>query len=296
MKVFVTGASGFIGSAVVQELQSAGHQVLGLARSDKSADALSAAGAQVLRGDLEDLDSLRSGATQSDAIAHLAFIHDFSKFAENAEIDRRAIEAMGSVILGTEKPLVATSGTALFPSGQLAVESDVPASGHHPRVASEEAVAALAAQDVRASLIRLSPSVHDKGDHGFVPMLIQLAKEKGVAAYIGEGNNVWPAVHRLDAARLYRLALEKGATGATYHGVGERGVRFGDIAAVIGKRLNVPVVSLTPEEAKEHFGWFAYFTGVDNPTSSEWTRQQLGWEPKGIGLLEDIDSDYYFGQ
>jgi len=293
MRIFVTGATGFIGTAIVLELIRAGHQVLGLARSDAGAKSLAAAGAEVHRGHLEDLDSLRRGAAEADGVIHAAFIHDFSKFQENCEIDRRAVGALGAALAGSDRPLIVTSGTALLTPGRVGVE-DAPLSNSIPRVASEEAAGALAAQGVRVVVLRLPPSVHGEGDHGFVPLLIQVAREKGVAAYIGDGLNRWPAVHRFDAAHLYRLAIEKAAGGAKLHGVAEEGVPFREIAEVIGRRLNIPVVSLSPEEAANHFGWFAHFAGIDSPASSQQTREQMGWEPKEIGLIADIDRPSYF--
>lgn len=293
MRVFVTGATGFIGSAIVQELIGAGHQVLGLARSEAAAAALIAAGAQVHRGDLEDLDSLRSGVAMSDGVIHTAFNHDFSNFKASCETDRRAIEALGATLEGTDRPLVITSGTGLLAPGALATEATMQTSGS-PRVASEEAATAIAAKGVHVSVVRLPPSVHGDGDHGFVPMLIGFARKKGVSVYLGEGLNRWPAVHRLDAARLFRVALEKGSAGARYHGVAEEGVLFKEIAVVIGKRLNVPVVSRAHAEAADHFGWFAHFAAIDNRASSQQTREQLGWQPTGPGLIEDIDRDSYF--
>ncbi len=293
MKIFVTGASGFIGSAIVRELQAAGHQVLGLARSDQSAKSVAAAGAQVHRGSLEDLDSLRSGAAASDGVIHMAFIHDFANYGPAAEADKRAIETMGTALLGSARPLLVTSGTLLAQrKGPLATESDSP-TPDFPRK-SEDAALALASRGVHASVVRLPPTVHGEGDHGFVPRLIQIAREKGVSAYVGDGINRWPAVHRIDAASLYRLALEKGSTGAVYHAVADEGIPARDIAELIGRHLNVPVVSKSPEEAAAHFDWIARFFAIDGPASSAQTRSQLGWRPKQPGLIADLDQEHYF--
>jgi len=293
MRIFVTGATGFVGSAVVSELMRADHQVLGLARSDQGAASLSAAGAEVLRGSLEDLDSLRSGAAKSDGVIHTAFIHDFLNYAASAEADTRAIETLGKALAGTGRPFVVTSGTLLLRrQGTLALEKDE-SDPNFPRK-SEAAGLALASQGVRVSVLRLPPSVHGDGDHGFIPRLIAIAREKGASAYVGDGLNHWPAVHRLDAARLYRLALEKGSAGSRYHGVADQGVLFRDIARMIGRRLNVPLVSKSPEEAAEHFGWISHFASIDCPASSAQTQEELGWRPTHASLISDIDRPAYF--
>jgi nucleoside-diphosphate-sugar epimerase len=297
MRVFVTGATGFIGSAIVKELIGAGHQVLGLTRSDAGADALVAAGAAVHRGTLEDLESLRSGAAMCDGVIHTAFIHDFSKFQENCDTDRLVIAALGLVLAGSDRPLIVTSGTGLgaYAPGEVAVEDKVATSKttYHPRVASEEAAALVAAQGVNVSIMRLPPSVHDLGDHGLIPMLINIAREKGLSAYIGEGANRWPAVHRLDAAHLYRLALEKGEV-RTYNAVGDTGIPTREIAEVIGRHLNLPVQSLSPDAAASHFGWLAGFFGSDVPASAKLTTERTGWQPTHRGLIADLEDGDYF--
>ena len=292
MRVFVTGATGFIGSAIVRELIDAGHQVLGLARSDAGAASLLEAGAEVQRGSLEDLESLHSGAAKSDGVVHTAFIHDFSNYAAAAEADKRAIEALGMTLAGSHRPLIVTSGTLAVSGAGIATEQDAPAS-NFPRK-SEDAALVVASHGVRVSVLRLPPSVHGVGDHGFVPALIKVARQTGVSAYVGDGLNRWPAVHRLDAARLYRLVLEKGVAGARYHGVADEGVPTRDIAEIIGRRLNIPVVSKSREESAAHFGWIGHFFAMDGPASSAQTRAQLGWEPNQPGLLHDLDQPSYF--
>jgi nucleoside-diphosphate-sugar epimerase len=299
MKIFVTGATGFVGSAIVPELVSAGHQVLGLARSDAGAKSLTGAVANVKvhRGDLEDLESLRSGAAMSDGVIHTAFVHDFSKFEANCETDRRAIEALGSALAGSDHPLIVTSGTGMaFTPGRLTTEEDAPNSPI-PRIASEQAAASVAAQGVRVSVMRL-PQVHDPVKQGLITYMIAIAREKGISAYVGDGLNRWPAVHRLDAAKLYRLALEKGAEkgagGARYNAVAEEGVTLRAIAEAIGRGLKVPVLSISPEKAGEHFGWLAHFVGFDAPASSALTQKRLGWRPKGPGLIADLNAMKYF--
>lgn len=293
MRVFVTGATGFIGTAVVQELIDAGHEVLGLARSDASSQSLIAAGADVHRGSLEDLESLSRGAAAVDGVIHTAFIHDFSNYGPAADADRLAIETLGDASAGSDRPLIVTSGTLLVQrQGLLATEEDAP-NPNFPRK-SEVAALALAARGVRASVLRLSPSVHGNGDHGFVPRLISIAREKGASAFIGDGLNRWPAVHRLDAARLYRVVLKESPMAPRYHAVADEGVPFREIAEVIGRRLNIPIVSKSPEEAADHFGWFAHFAALDCPASSVQTQEQLGWRPTQASLIPDIDQPSYF--
>jgi nucleoside-diphosphate-sugar epimerase len=295
MRVFITGATGFVGAAVVRELIGNGHAVLGLARSDAGAAALEAAGAQVLRGSLEDVDGLRRAATATDGVIHTGFNHDFSRFAENCALDERAIAALGAALEGTAKPLLVTSGTALVRPGRIATEQDAAhaVSDTFPR-ASEPSAEALAARGVHASIVRLPPSVHGEGDHGFVPMLIGTARASGVSAYVGDGANRWPSVHRVDAARLYRLAIERAARGERYHAVAEEGVPFHAIAAAIARRLGIAPESRDVEQAAAHFGWLARFAAIDAPASSAWTRATLGWTPTGPSLLDDLDSPRYF--
>jgi nucleoside-diphosphate-sugar epimerase len=292
MRVFVTGASGFIGSAVVPELISAGHRVLGLARSEASAKALEAAGAEVLRGDLNDLKSLKAGASESEGVVHLGFIHDFANFADSVRTDRNAIEAMSTALEGTGRPFLFASGVAALLPGRLATE-DVPFSPSFPR--SDNAVLALGFADrgVRVSAIRFAPTVHGLGDHGFVKQLVNVAREKGVSGYIGDGQNRWPAVHRLDAARLVRLALEKAPAGSILHAVGEEGVPARTIAEIIGRKLGLPAASISPEAADAHFGWIGRFFAMDQPASSALTRQRMGWNPTHPGLIADLEAGHY---
>ncbi len=293
MRVFVTGATGFIGSALVKELVGAGHQVLGLTRSDEGAQALTAAGAEAQRGDLGDLESLRSGAAESEGVIHLAFRHDWSKFAENCELDQRAIETLGFVLEGSDRPLLVTGGLATLAQGRAATEDDppVPVSASYPR-ASEAAAAALAERGVNASVVRL-PQVHNTVKQGLITYMIAVAREKGVSRYVGEGLNRWSAVHVLDAARLYRLALERRVAGVRYHAVAEEGVPLREIAEAIGRGLKVPAVSLSAEEAAAHFGFLARFVERDLRGSSAKTRKELGWNPTGPGLIADLENMRY---
>lgn len=293
MRVFVTGAAGFIGSAVVPELIGAGHTVVGLARSDANAKAIEAMGAQVHWGTLQDLDSLQKAAAEADGVIHLAFIHDFANFAENGQVDKRAIETMGNALKGTNKPFVVTSGTGLLAPGRLATEEDRAHSEGVPRV-SETAAFAFASKGVRVTAVRL-PQVHGAdGKAGFVGFLYEVAKAKRVSAYVGDGADRWPSAHRKDVAVLYRLALEKGVAGTPYHAVADEGVPMRDIAEIIGRQLGVPVVSIPLEEAGAHFGFIAMFAGMDMPASSALTRKWLGWKPVEIGLIADISAPGYF--
>lgn len=288
MRIFVTGATGFIGSAVVSELINAGHQVVGLARSDDAAAALTTAGAAVHRGSLDDLDSLYHGAAAADGVIHLAYIHDFSIYDKAVVTDLHAVEALGSALVGSEKPFVITSGTLMAMPGRMSTEDD-PGTAGLPRVDSENAVLALAERGVRSAVVRLAPCVHNTSRQGFASVLMALALEKGVSAYIGDGMNRWPAVHRLDAARLFRLALEGAPAGSRVHGVGEEGIKTRDIAEAVGRRLNLPAVSIPNEEANAHFGWLSNGMTADNPTSSALTQKRLGWKPEGPSLIADIE-------
>jgi nucleoside-diphosphate-sugar epimerase len=294
MRIFLTGATGFIGSAIVPELINAGHQVLGLTRSDAGAQSLAAAGAEVHRGTLEDLESLRSGAAQSDGVIHCAFDHDFLNFVANCEKDRRAIGALGAALAGSDRPLVITSGTGMgnIVHGQPATEDAFHADNPHPRKASELAGASMLEAGINLSVVRL-PQVHDTVKQGLVTQAVAIAREKGVSAYVGDGSNRWPAAHVLDVARLYRLALEKRQAGARYHAVAEEGIACREIAEVLGKGLKVPVVAMSPEQAAGHFGWLAPFAGMDIPASSAQTQKQLGWHPTGPGLIADLEQMRY---
>lgn len=292
MKIFVTGASGWVGSAVVPELLTAGHEVVGLARSEASAEALGALGASVQRGDLGDLDSLRRGAETADAVIHLAFHHDFDNFTTACELDRSAITALGETLAGSDRPLVVTNGTAGHAPGHVLTE-DQPATSQSPRT-SEHAALAFADRGVRVSIVRLAPSVHGTGDYGFVPRLIDIARDAGVAAYVDDGVNRWSAVHRDDAAVLFRLAVEAAPTGTILHAVAEEGVPTRVIAETIGRQLDIPITSIPAENAFGHFGWIGAFFGLDMPANSALTRQRFGWQPAGPGLIEDLEQGSYF--
>jgi nucleoside-diphosphate-sugar epimerase len=294
MRVFLTGATGFIGSAIIPELISAGHQVLGLTRSDAGARSLAAAGAEAHRGDLEDLASLRSGAAKADGVIHCAFDHNFANFVANCEKDKRAIEALGGVLTGSDRPLVITSGTGMGNAvpGQIATEDVFNPARQNPRVASELAGAAMSTAGVNVSVVRL-PQVHDTVKQGFITYAVALAREKRVSPYVGDGKNRWPAAHVSDVARLYRLALEKREPGARYNAVAEEGIAVRDVAEVIGRGFKVPVVALSPEEAAGHFGWLAPFAGMDLPASSAQTQARLGWHPIGPGLIADLERMHY---
>ena len=291
MKVFVTGATGFIGMAVVRELLDAGHGVIGLSRSEKGDAALKQAGAEPLRGELGDLDSLRRGAEAADGVIHLAYLHDFSDLAASVEADRLATDAIGAVLEGSGSPFVLTSGMLLMTQGHPAEEADAPASlGRY----AEQAVSELSERGIRSSVVRLSPTVHGADDYGFIRVLVQTARDKGVSTYVGDGSNRWPAVHRLDAARLFRLALESAPAGTRLHGVGESAIAFREIAEAIGRGLNLPTVSIPAEEAAAHFGWIAFAATADNPASSTWTQQELNWHSEQPGLMADLEAGYYF--
>ncbi len=295
MRIFVTGASGFVGSAIVKELLQAGHQVLGLARSDSSADALVKAGAEVHRGNIDDLDSLVAGAVQCDAVIHTAFNHDFSRFKQNCEDDRGVIRTLGGALAGTGKPLVITSAIGVLRSTGLTTEDAAPLSAEvMPRAATEEAAQLAAQNGVKTYIVRLPPTTHGAGDHGFVSMLAGIARDKGASVYVDEGNNRWPAVHRLDAAVLYRLIVEQQPAQRVFHAVAEEGVPFRQIATAIGRGMNLPVASKDKETAALHFGWFLHFASMDCPASSEQTRKTLGWQPTHATLLEDVVPGVYF--
>lgn len=292
MKVFVTGASGFVGSAVVPELLTGGHQVIGLARSDASAAAIAATGAEVLRGSLTELDILRKGAATADGVIHCAFIHDFANYAAAAETDRRAIETLGEVLAESDRPFVITAGTAGLAPGRLLSEEDTANSA--ARRFSESVGLSLASRGIRVSIMRLPPSVHGEGDHGFVPGLISIAREKGISAYPGDGSNRWASVHRLDAAKLYRLGLEHAPAGSRLHAVGDEGVTSREIAEIIGRHLNLPIISVPTERVNEHFGWLGAFFSLDMPASSTLTQQRFNWHPIEPGLIADLDQGHYF--
>jgi nucleoside-diphosphate-sugar epimerase len=293
MRVFVTGASGWIGSAVVPELIQGGHDVVGLARSEASADALAAVGAEVHYGSLEDLETLRAGAAKADGVIHLAFIHDFSQYETSVLADQRAIETLGHALEGSDRPLVIASGVMALASNEMATEEDPPHPGF-PRAAAANMTLALAERGVRPSVVRLPPTVHGPGDNGFVPTLINIARVRGRSGYVGDGSNRWPAVHRRDAARLFVLALEKAPAGSVLHAVADEGVPTRTIAEVIGRHLDLPLVAVTPDRAADHFGWLGLIFAADSPASSVLTQERLGWKPTHPGLIEDLDEGHYF--
>jgi nucleoside-diphosphate-sugar epimerase len=294
MRVFVTGASGWIGSATVAELVASGHRVVGLARSDAAAAAIAALGAEVHRGSLDDLDSVRAGAAASDGVVHLGYNHDFARMDQAAETDGQALEAIGMILEGTGRPLVAASGTLGLAPGRVATEHDAADPSLHPRIAASQAVLALADRGVRSSLVRFAPTVHGPGDHGFIARLVAIAREQGVSGYIGDGSNRWPAVHRLDAGRLVSLAVVDAPAGSVLHAIGEQGVPTREIAEAIGGGLDLPAVSVPAEQATEHFGWIGRFFGTDSRAASDVTRTLMGWEPTHQGLIADLNEGHYF--
>src|SRR2546430_6587644 len=296
MRICISGASGWMGSAVVPELLNAGHQVFGLARSDTAAASVAALGADVQRGSLDDLDSLRAGAVASDGVIHLGYNHDFSRMEAAADTDLTAINAIGAALEGTDRPFVVAAGVLGLASGRAATEADLPDAGLHPRIAGVQAALSFATRGVRPSSLRFAPTVPGPGDHGFVATLVGIAREKGVSGYIDDGNSRWPAVHRLDAATLVRLAIDGAPTGAALHATAEEGVPTRAIAEAIGRGLDLPVVSVPADQASDHFGWIARFFGSDSPTSSSATRQLLGWNPIQPGLIADLDAGHYFEQ
>jgi nucleoside-diphosphate-sugar epimerase len=294
MRVFVTGASGWIGSAVTSDLLNSGHEVVGLARSDSSAAVIAALGAEVLRGDLEDLDGLRNGAAASDGVVHLGYNHDFSRMDQAAQSDAQAIDAIGSALEGTDRPLIIASGTLGLATGRVGTENDMPEPGIHPRTGNAQLAISFADRGVRSVVVRFAPTVHGAGDHGFVATIVGIARDKGVSAYIGDGANRWPAVHRLDAATLVRLAVDDAPAGSMLHGTAEEGVPTREIAEAIGRGLGLPVISIPAEAAQEHFSWLGRFFGADAPASNTLTRKLLGWEPIQVGLIADLDQGHYF--
>jgi nucleoside-diphosphate-sugar epimerase len=294
MRIFLTGATGWIGSAVIPELRDAGHQVIGLARSDTAASAVATLGAEVHRGDLDDPDSLRAGAAASDGVVHLGYNHDFSRMEAAAQTDLAAINAIGAALEGTGRPFVIASGTLGLAPGRVATELDVPDPRVHPRIAGVQAALSFATRGVCPSSVRFAPTVHGAGDHGFVATLVGIARDKGISGYIGDGTNRWPAVHRLDAANLVRRVVDAAPAGAALHAIAEEGVPTRAIAEAIGRGLDLPVVSIPADQASDHFGWLARFFGVDAPAASAETRQLLRWGPRQPGLIADLDAGHYF--